>query len=134
MHLAALLLSMAVALQTSPPNITDNRVPDAELVARVEAAAVMPDGAAPLASYDRIYTRARIDGKDLLLGQLIHHSMMEEIARTQHLALPPPIRRGLMGDMLPVFDGGCGILTLIYEIGANSPPRLSCNGGPHANR
>src|SRR5689334_6914802 len=120
MHLA-LILSMAAALQQARPNITDNRVPEAALVARAEAAAVMPNGAAPIASYDRIYTRARIDGKDMLLGQLIHHGIMEEIARSQHQALPPPIRRALIGDMLPVFDGGCGILTLVYEIGANSP-------------
>ena len=131
MQLTALIMSLAAALQPPQPRMADNHIPDAALVARVEAAAVMPNGAEPLASYDRAYTQARIDGKDMLLGQLIHHSMMEEIARARHQALPPPIRRVLMGDMVAVFDGGCGILTLIYEVGANRPPRVICNPSPH---
>ena len=130
MHVAILMLSFVAAMQPAEQNMTDNRVPDATLVARAEAAAVMPNGAGPIASYARTYTQARVDGKDMLFGQFIDRRFMEEFARDHHQASPPPIRRVLFDDMIPAFDGGCAILTLFYEIEANAPPRIVCNGGP----
>jgi hypothetical protein len=126
MLLAALLLSLAVQPQAQP-HITDSHIPDASLVEMVEARAVMPNGAGPLATFDRTYTQVMLDGQDVLVGQLRDHRMTEEIARAEHRELPPPIRRALIGDMVPAFDGGCGILTLFYEIEANTPPRIVCN-------
>lgn len=125
----AILVALTAALTN--PTISDNRVPDARLVSRVEAQVIMPDGAGPLNSYDRSYTQAKIDGKDYLLGQMIDHTIVQEFASHGH-PLPPPVRRVLIDEIMPAFDGGCAILTLTYEIGSAEKPKLFCNpDGPH---
>ncbi|MDH7975247.1 hypothetical protein QH494_23935 [Sphingomonas sp. AR_OL41] len=114
------------------PVITDNRIPDGAVVAAMEARIVMPTGAEPLEKYDRKYTQARVDGKDMILGQLIDHRLTVEIAHGGHGPLPPPVRRVLMDDIQMVFDGGCGIITVTYELGSSTPPKAFCNPqGPH---
>jgi hypothetical protein len=129
------LLSVLIALAATfsdSPKFTDNRVPDAALVSRAEAKVVMPKGAGALASYDRAYTQAKLEGKDYLLGQMIDHRLMQELAAHRAHDLPPPVRRVLMNEIVPAFDGGCAILTLTYQIDSPEPPKVLCNPeGPH---
>lgn len=123
-----LLLFFLVSAGPSPkPAFTENRVPDAELISSVEAKVVMPAGAEPLTSYDRAYTQAKVDGKDYILGQMIDHRLMQEFAKHGSHPLPPPVRRVLVNEITPVFDGGCAILTLTFEVGSTEPPKLFCN-------
>ena len=120
------------AVQVATPKFTDNRVPDVELISHVEKQVVMPEGAGGLPTYDRAYTEAKIDGKDYVLGQMIDHRLSEMFADHGTQPLPPPLRRVLMKDIQPAFDGGCAILMLTYEVGSMVPPKVRCNpAGPH---
>lgn len=129
------MLSVLVALAaglSDGSNFSDNRIPDAALVSGVEAKVVMPKGAGSLASYDRSYTQAKLEGKDYVLGQMIDHRLVQEFATHGTHPLPPPVRRVLINEIMPAFDGGCAILTLTYEIGSADPPKVVCNPeGPH---
>lgn len=114
------------------PKFSDNRVPGVALVSSVEARVAMPKGAGSLASYDRSYTQAKLDGKDYVLGQMIDHRLMQEFAKHGTHPLPPPVRRVLINEIMPAFDGGCAILTLTYEVGSADAPKVVCNPeGPH---
>ena len=123
---------MMMVQAAASPTFANNRVPDVALVSNLEKSIVMPKGAGQLASYNRSYTEAYINGKDTIIGQMIDHGMAEMIAKSQHKPAPPPVRRALMNEIMPAFDGGCGILTVFYEVGANGAPKVVCNpDGPH---
>ena len=125
------LIALA-AIASDSPTFSDNRVPDEQLVSRVEVKVVMPKGAGPLASYDRSYTQAKLGDKDYVLGQMIDHRLMQEFAAHGTHPHPPPVRRVLMKEIEPAFDGGCAILTLTYQVGSAEPPKVVCNPeGPH---
>jgi hypothetical protein len=127
-----LALLLAGAAVPARPAITDNRVPDAALIAQMEARIVMPQGAGPLESYDRAYTEAKVDGRDFVVGQLIDHRFTKMVAAEHGQPLPPPVQRLLMKDIIPAFDGGCMIVRLRYDVASGRAPEARCNPtGPH---
>lgn len=126
------LTVMIMAQAATGPTMTNNRVPDAALISKLESKIVMPPGAGPLSSYVRAYTEGDFNGKDLVIGQMIDRNLAKIIARDQHQPVPPPVRRTLEKEIPPVFDGGCGALIVIYDVAASAAPRVVCNPqGPH---
>jgi hypothetical protein len=105
----------------------DSRIPDEQLISRVEREVVMPKGAGPLSSYDRSYTQVKMDRKDYVLGQMIDHRLTQMFAATGSFPVPPPVRRVLVDEIDLIFDGGCGIINLMYEVGSAAPPKVACN-------
>jgi hypothetical protein len=121
------LLMLAAAATPARPAITDNRVPDAALIARMESRIAMPKGAGPLESYDSSYTEAKIDGRDFVVGQLIDHRFTKMDADQHGRPPPPPVQRVLMKDIVPAFDGGCLIVLLRYDVASGERPQIRCN-------
>lgn len=130
MFVVALMIAQAAAAR---PSVTDNRIPETELIAKLESRIVMPQGANALGSYNRAYTEATVNGKVMVFGQMIDHDLAGRIARDRHQPAPPPIRRALMKEIQPAFDGGCLIVNVIYEVGADSVSKIFCNpAGPQS--
>lgn len=126
-----LLIMLAAAVSPERPAITDNRIPDAAMIERMERLIIMPKGAQPLDGYDRSYTQAKIDGRDFVVGQLIDRRFDKMLAEQLTRPVPPPVRRVLFGDMAPAFDGGCMIVRLRYDMTSGGRPQLACNpAGP----
>lgn len=123
-----LLVMAAIAAQSVPnPRFSDNQIPDAALISKIESEIEMPQGAGPLSSYDRAYTQLKVDGRAMVVGQLIDHRFMQRVSADRNEPPPPPLRRVLEKDLVPAFDGGCLVVGVFYDIEAETKPRAICN-------
>ena len=91
--------------------------PDRESVmARIEGVVAMPVGAGALGAYGRYYAwENRGDGVRKVLAVYVRE--------------PSPQRHWVDQNALPlVLDGGCGIVTLTYDVDRDRIERVECNG------
>ena len=103
--------------QPAGPAADDQSLSDPALVAvmdRIERAVTLPNGARPLASYARNYAWA-------------------DIARTKvtaiYLGWGTPGRKWIGFDDLPmVFDGGCGVIELVFDVKRGTFDEIDCHG------
>lgn len=102
---------LAVSLGTGP---TPSEIQ--ALMDRIEARISMPPGASPLALYERYYAwEAREDGVRKVFGTYVRgHGSGRHWVNQNELPL--------------VMDGGCGIVTLTYDVDADRVERVECNG------
>jgi hypothetical protein len=92
---------------------------DAEAVmARIEAKTGIPSGA-PIASYDRFYAYAGDGGGKIVVAIYVRHDP----------GGPGKGRRWVAARDLPlIFDGGCSVVNLLFDLEADKVVKLSCNG------
>ena len=88
------------------------------LMARIEREVRLPEGAGALASYARYYAwQQREDG------------VRKVIAFYLHLSGHEPGRYWVAENALPlILDGGCGMITLSYDVAAQRIEHVECNG------
>ena len=111
-------VEMRAADQPAGPTADDQAQGDPALIAvmdRIEKAVRLPDGSRPLATYARNYAWA-------------------DIARTHVTAVyvgwGTPGRKWIGFDDLPmIFDGGCGVIELVFDVTKGSFDEIDC----HAN-
>lgn len=85
---------------------------------RIEREIRLPEGAAPLATYARFYAwQERGDG------------VRKVIAVYLGVGERTPGRRWVTESEFPlVLDGGCGLITLSYDVAAQRIEHVTCNG------
>jgi hypothetical protein len=121
LRLLALLLPIGCAEAPA-----QNAAPDAQAAApadeqaaimdRIERDLRLPDGAGPLAGYSRYYAwQSREDGVRKVLAIYVRE--------------PNPAQRWVAETALPlIMDGGCGIVSLSYDVAAQRVEHIECNG------
>ena len=89
-----------------------------ELMDQIERQVRLPEGAGPLASYARYYAwQQREDG------------FRKVVAVYENLTGAPPGRRWVADTEFPlVMDGGCGFISLSYDLAAQRVEHVTCNG------
>ena len=100
----------------TPPNTEEQaRI---ELMDRIEREIRLPEGAGPLASYARSYAwQQREDG------------FRKVVAVYDSLTGAAPGRRWVAETEFPlVMDGGCGLISLSYDVAAQRIEHVTCNG------
>ncbi len=105
------------APQPATPPTTEAQARE-ELMDQIERQVRLPEGAAPLASYARYYAwQDRDDG------------FRKVVAVYQNLTGEPPGRNWVAENELPVIlDGGCGVISLSYNLAAQRIEHVTCNG------
>jgi hypothetical protein len=90
-------------------------VPDISLVTKIEASLHLPDGAASLSSYTRYYAGTIKNGHRILLGHFEAGSGKVQIVRS-------------VRELPVIYDGGCSIVSIRYDVTAERVLDLFCNG------
>lgn len=100
---------------TPPSTEAQSRI---ELMDQIERQVRLPEGADRLESYARYYAwQQREDG------------FRKVVAVYQNLTGERPGRHWVTETELPVImDGGCGVITLSYDLAAQRIEHVSCNG------
>jgi hypothetical protein len=103
-----------------PPAQTTNTGAEQEAIMdRIERDIRLPDGAGPLAAYARSYAwQQRGDG------------VRKVVAVYENLTGAPAGRRRWVAetDLPLVLDGGCGLISLSYDVAAQRIEHVTCNG------
>jgi hypothetical protein len=89
--------------------------PTAELVAQLEGQIHLPKGASPLLSYTRYYVGSTINGHRVVVGTYQHSGGRVVIEKSAH-------------DLPIVFDGGCDIINIRYDVSKKRFIDVFCNG------
>ncbi len=99
-------------LQTAAPTADEQR----SIMDRIEHDVRLPEGAGPLAAYGRYYAwQSREDGVRKVLAIYVREA--------------GPARHWVAENALPaVLDGGCGIVSLSYDVAAQRIEHVACNG------
>lgn len=86
---------------------------------RIEREVRLPEGADPLASYERSYAlQQREDGTRRVMGVYLSPDVGESRGR-----------RWVAENALPMMvDGGCGMIRLSYDVATQRIERVTCNG------
>lgn len=96
--------------------------PTLAIVAASEAKLRLPPTSLKLGAYVRYYTGEIVGGRRMLRGYFVLSSFMEGAAAPDgpgvHIKAPP----------LAVMDGGCGVITVEYDVEAGKFASVSCNG------
>lgn len=111
--LRSLAAALALLSACGPAAASD---PEA-LMARIEAGVAMPRESYPLASYERAYAwDPHAPGHSKVVAIYLHLGGR-------------PGRRWVAPDALPVvMDGGCGVVSLRYDIASGRIESIACNG------
>jgi len=95
------------AAPTRQPNMAD--------IDTIERTVQLPPHAHRLGDYARYYTVESSDGRDLIKGYFL-------------LDGPDPAGRYLRQSPVRVFDGGCSVVTALYDVRTRHVTKLWCNG------
>lgn len=118
-RVAALLAIIALAAPVSgAAALTEHWRPNKAQVARLEARLVMPFDAAPLDQYRRYYTGAHPKRAHRVAG-LLYRDFDD----------PPGVIIVDKPDAFPmIFDGGCDVIHVTYDLATDEVLELFCNG------
>lgn len=95
--------------------------PDAnELIAGIEARIVLPEGAGPMESYSRTYSRESWNDEGYEEGYVF--GVLESVSDR------PGTASWLEGPVSAPMDGGCGVVTLRYDLSSATFDYIRCNG------
>ena len=129
-HLFAILVAVVFAAATAANKASDTKVskstrgawtPTLALIQEIERIVQMPNGARPLAAYTRYYAGRTVKGRQLVLGTYV--------ARSTSSASLKPINIVDSEKELPmIFDSGCGVLNLAFDIPTKRVMAVTCNG------
>lgn len=114
------MIVLHALLATLLPSVAPPIAPadDEALMDRIEALVTMPEGARRLADYRRSYAwDGGTRGHRRVIGVYYAFGEFE------------PGRHWVVQSELPVvFDGGCGLVTIIYDADADRIESAACNG------
>lgn len=123
--LGAPLLSIAGSAMAEP------WAPDQQTIAKLEAGLQIPDwgrstqypdGHVPAVSeYARYYTGEAFDGRKMVFAELVSLDSGSEFAPGVHLVNSVAAFPGIE-------DGGCHVVSLVYDVDANRVIGMRCNG------
>ena len=106
------------ALPAAPPPAADAGAEQQAIMDRIERDVRLPEGAGPLSGYTRYYAwQERGDGVRKVIGVYLG------VGERQ------PGRHWVAETSLPlIMDGGCGLVTLSYNVAEQRIEHISCNG------
>jgi hypothetical protein len=97
-----------------PSQPADDTAQRIAIMNAIDLGAALPKGAQPLASYERHYAWADADHRRV---------------RAVFLVSDLPGRSWQPLDTLPmVEDGGCGVITIVWDVQRNAVDSVACNG------
>ena len=119
-----LTLICIVALAATAATPTPFWTPSQTQVARLETL-VKPKGLTrkirALGEYDRAYAGTTVSGRKIVEGRWALHGWTG--------AIPAPNPKIVSFDALPdILDGGCGVVTVMYDVATDKIVLLQCNG------
>jgi hypothetical protein len=83
----------------------------------IESNILMPEGAYPLAEYDRYYSITEVNGVKKLVGMYLYHHTKK-----------PGIHRIEPNSMPMMADGGCAAIDMEYDLVNKKLLRIFCHG------
>lgn len=108
------------AAKAAAPTATAER--RAQLMDAIESRLVMPDGAAPLRAYRRSYAFSQGPGQG---GDAVGEGRV--VGVFDRMAAPG--RQWVEEEQLPrLFDGGCSLVTIVYDPATATIEGIGCNG------
>jgi hypothetical protein len=100
-----------------------NWTPDAQTIKRLEAAIHVPGGPGsrdlPVATYARYYAGVTLAGRRTIVGELVLPAIMGQKAG---------VHIGSEDDFPGIFDGGCDVVYLTYDVQRARIVSIMCNG------
>jgi|GEM_PF-6357543 len=83
----------------------------------IEARVVLPPSAEPLEAYDRYYALERIGQHNLVHGVFLLRRSFGDVDRTGMVSLGsrPNVYRGASTDLPIVADGGCAVVSVVFD-------------------
>jgi len=112
--LTSLLLGANAPLQgQSMASMLREPSPEERLMSRIEALVVMPTGTSPLHEYTRSYAWA--PGKTKVTAIFFRDGL------NKRKWVPE-------GELPQIFDGGCSVVTVVFDVGLDKIERVGCNG------
>ncbi len=88
-----------------------------EDIETIESNILMPEGAYPLAEYDRYYSITEVNGVKKLVGMYLYHYTKK-----------PGIHRIEPNSMPRMADGGCAAIDMEYDLVNKKMLRIFCHG------
>ena len=110
--LAALTLAVAVGFRALA---APEWAPELATISELEQAIHLPSGASPIELYTRYYAGVVKAGRRVTLGKY-------------HLGGSSVVLVKGEGDLPQVFDGGCNVINVEYDVDAHSFAAAFCNG------
>ena len=89
--------------------------PDRKVIEEVEHTVSLPAGAKPNVQYSRYYAGAVRNGTRVVVGTWITGLDVSRIVRTE-------------ADLPVIYDGGCGIVNIEYDLKRHRFVKVYCNG------
>ena len=108
---------------------SQNWQPDAGVISKLESSikpgdianSHPPDGPHPLSTYARYYTADMVEGKRMIRGEFV--LPMGSRGKPVGMYVVSSVR-----DFPVIFDGGCSVVNILYDIEAARIVSLKCNG------
>ena len=118
---ARLAVICIVALAAMAAAQTPFWTPGAGQIARLETLVKPSAGIEPLAKYDRAYAGMTLSGRKMIEGRWV---------RRPWSASPQNIDPRIVnfGDLPDIADGGCSVVTVMYDVQIDKIAFLECNG------
>ena len=91
--------------------------PDQHILTRLESSIKLPADAKPLTSYARYYAGASERGRRVVRGVLVQRSDKK-----------PGVSVVAPSDLPEIYDGGCGVIDLAYDVASEQIVSLECHG------
>ncbi|CAN5537986.1 hypothetical protein BH10PSE4_BH10PSE4_33580 [soil metagenome] len=117
-------LAGAVALGMTAASLATFWTPASAQVARLETL-VKPKGPArgirPISRYDRAYAGTTMSGRQIIEGRWVDRGWSASAKPSSPKIVP-------YGALPDVLDGGCDIVTVMYDVSTDKIVFLACNG------
>lgn len=126
---AAALLAACPVAEAEGTGQDDRNAPDTidpladtdALIRAIEERIVMPEGAEPLESYTRYYSRYDPNSNRSTEGGVVF-GLLEQIEPG------PRVARWMEEGVYAPMDGGCSVITLRYRLATDTVEDIRCNG------
>jgi hypothetical protein len=121
---AAAVCLIAIA-SIAPPAAAQSWTPDSKTVTALDVSVKVPGGYGhapiPLKKYLRYYAGATINGRRMIRGEFLLFDAFDSSKR-------PGIYIVAEDGLPSVFDGGCSVVNLLYDLETARIVSISCNG------
>lgn len=118
---ARLLLVCIVAMTAMAAARGPFWTPSATQVARLETLVEPSARMEPLAKYDRAYAGMTLSGREMIEGRWVRRPWSKAPQSTDP-------RIVAYSDLIDVADGGCSVVTMMYDVVSDKIAYLECNG------
>ena len=119
-----LILLFFVSNCIGGPGRSDEEIVSADLVRTIERQVIMPRRAQPLPAYDRYYSVATSHGRMRVVGTFALHSEWG----AELTGAPVSGVAGAYRGVVRIDDGGCSVVTIVYDLHLRRFLRLAEGG------